>query len=167
MPIEDTFAPGRMPSARMRDRTIDVDSVELEVIDGGAQATRSWLGGGALLAASVSLVVGTAAFFVLDEARFRPSSDSPVAPSPRTSSAPPLPSSRAPEVQSPALAAPAAMGQATAETVSSPAHEAKPATVGDVAREPDKPLRKRAHTKRMRTVSSTSTRTVTKRIQRP
>lgn len=164
-PFEETFVPGHAPTARVRDRTIDVDSMELEVLDARPRGARAWLGGGTLLAASVSLVVGTAALLMLDETRFRSSVASPVAPTPRASSAPSIPSPAAPKAESTSVVA-QPVEQITAEPLAPPAQETKLAPVNEVAPEREKPLRKRTHAKRTRAVTSTSSRTVTKRTHR-
>lgn len=164
-PIEEAFVPGHAPSARMRDRTIDVDSVELEVIDAPGHVTRSWIGGGTLLAVSVSLVVGTAAFFVLDDTPLSTFVAPYVTPSPRVPKAPALPSLTAPEAEeTPVVAQP--VEQVAAESTVPPAQEANPAAESKVAQAPEKPVRKRSHAKRTRMVTTTSSRTVTKRTHR-
>lgn len=161
--IEETFLPGHTPSVRMRDRTIDVDSMELEVVDARPR-TRGWIGGGTLLAASVILVVGIAALFVLDETRFRMSTALREPASPRAH-IPPLPSLAAPEAVSEEVVDQPAE-KISAEPITPAAQEAKPAAVGEVAEERAKPLRKRSQTKRTRAVISSSSRTVTKRTHR-
>lgn len=162
-PIEETFVPGHVPSVRMRDRTIDVNSMELEVIDAPPRLPRSWTGG-TLLAASLSLVVGTAAFFLLDETPFRTSASSSMPPSLRAAPSPlPLPAS--PEAESTSeLAQP--VEPIRAEPIQPSVQEAKPLHVSKVAPEAGKLVRKRSPMKRTRAVTSTSSRTVTKRTTR-
>lgn len=103
---ETTPWPHARPTSRapkQKDRTIDVDSSEFQVVDSPVSTKSSWLSSGALFAASLSLAVGSAALLLAEVRNTRSGPHLPA----------PSPAARAPATVDTALLSPHAPDEAS------------------------------------------------------